>query len=90
MKKYKCYSVRVQNMVRISDAAYKVICFDGSSDIIPVSQVFGQDYSVTKSDAYWITAWILERKDIQYSTKKQAWFDEEGNRLYSTREKKDN
>ena len=90
MKKFKCYSVRVQNIFRISDYAYKVICFDGSSDIIPISQVFGQDYSVTKSDAYWITAWILEKKNIQYSTKKKAWFDEKGNQLSSTREKKDN
>lgn len=79
--KTKCYSVRLESLVRISDKAYKATCFDGSSDIIPASQVFGEDLDVQKSDAYWISAWILERKSLQYSTKKNAWFDEKGNRL---------
>jgi hypothetical protein len=26
------------------------------------SQLFKQDYSVSKSDAYWISKWILEQK----------------------------
>ena len=34
-----------------------------------------------KSDAYWISAWILEKKSIQYSSKKQAWFDENGHMM---------
>ena len=76
-----CYSVRLESLVRISDKAFKATAFDGSSDIIPSSQVFGMDYEVQKSDAYWISAWILEKKSIQYSSKKQAWFDENGNRL---------
>ena len=73
-----CYSVRLESLTRISDKAYKATAFDGSSDIIPASQVFGQDWDVQKSDAYWISAWILEKKSIQYSAKKQAWFDESG------------
>lgn len=76
-----CYSVRLESLVRISDKAFKATAFDGSSDIIPASQVFGMDYEVQKSDAYWISAWILERKSIQYSSKKQAWFDENGRQL---------
>ena len=76
-----CYSVRLESLVRISDKAFKATAFDGSSDIIPASQVFGQDYEVQKSDAWWISAWILEKKSIQYSTKKQAWFDENGHQL---------
>lgn len=79
----KCYSVRLQSLSRISAKAYKAKSFDGSEDIIPASQVFGKDYDVTKSDAYWISAWILEKKNIQYSTKKEAWFDEHGNMLPS-------
>ena len=71
-----CYSVRLESLTRISDKAYKAVAFDGSSDVIPASQVFGQDWDVQKSDAYWISAWILEKKSIQYSAKKQAWFDE--------------
>ena len=77
--KTKCYSVRLQSLVSISDRAYKAISFDGSTAIVPKSQVFGPDLDVLKSDAYWISAWILERKDLQYSNKKVAWFDEQGN-----------
>ena len=72
-----CYSVRLESLVRISDKAFKATAFDGSSDIIPASQVFGRDYDVMKSDAYWISAWILGK----YSGKKQAWFDENGHQL---------
>ena len=76
-----CYSVRLESLVRISDKAFKATAFDGSTDIIPASQVMGRDYDVQKSDAWWISAWILEKKNIQYSGKKQAWFDENGHQL---------
>ena len=76
-----CYSVRLDSLTRISDKAYKAVAFDGSSDVIPASQVFGQDWDVQKSDAYWISAWILSKKSIQYSAKKQAWFDDNGKML---------
>lgn len=79
--KTKCFSVRLQSLVSISDKAYKATSFDGSSDILPKSCVFGQDYEVIKSDAYWIASWILEKKQLQYSTKKEAWFDENGRML---------
>lgn len=77
----KCYSVRVESMRKISEKAYVVRSFDGSEDIIPASQVFGQDYDVAKCEAYWIAAWILPHKSIQWSAKKEAWFDENGNML---------
>ena len=79
--KTKCYSVRLKSLDLISDKAYKAVAFDGSSDIIPASQVFCPDLEVGKSDAWWISAWILEKKSIQYSTKKSAWFDKDGTRL---------
>ena len=78
-----CYSVRLESLTRISDKAYKAVAFDGSSDVIPASQVFGTDFEVQKCDAYWISAWILSKKNLQYSSKKQAWFDENGNRLHT-------
>lgn len=77
----KCYSVRVESMRKISEKAYVVRSFDGSEDIIPASQVFGQDNEVQKCEAYWIAAWILPKKNIQWSEKKAAWFDEKGTRL---------
>ena len=76
-----CVSVRLKSLNRISDKAFKATAFDGSHDIIPASQIFGTDFDVQKSCAYWISAWILKNKNIQYSTKKSAWFDENGNML---------
>ena len=70
-----CYSVRLSSLTVISDKCYKATAFDGSEALIPKSQVFGQDYSVTKSEAYWISEWILKQKSLQYSGKKEAWFD---------------
>jgi hypothetical protein len=75
MKKVKCYSVRLESLRSISEKCYKATSFDGSEDLIPKSQVFGRDYDVQKSDAYFISAWILEQKNIQYSTKKERWFN---------------
>lgn len=73
--KILCYSVRLSSLTEISDKCYKVTAFDGSEALIPKSQVFGQDYSVQKTDAYWISEWILKQKSLQYSTKKQSFFD---------------
>jgi hypothetical protein len=70
-----CYSVRLSSLTSISYKAVIAIAFDGSEAIIPKSQVFGQDYSVTKSEAYWISEWILKQKSLQYSCKKEACFD---------------
>ncbi|WP_444671276.1 hypothetical protein [Flavobacterium columnare] len=70
-----CYSVRLSSLTSISEKAYKASAYDGSEAILPKSQVFGQDYSVSKSEAYWISEWILKQKDLQYSGKKEAWFD---------------
>lgn len=77
MSKIKCYSVRLDSMVQISPLAYKARDFGGVEDVIPASMVFGRDYEVLKSDAYWISAWILSKKNICYSGKKEAWFDSE-------------
>jgi hypothetical protein len=73
--KTKCYSVRLESLRRISDKCFAARSFDGREALIPASQVFGPDHEVLKSEAWWISAWILERKDIQYSTKKVAYFD---------------
>lgn len=70
-----CYSVRLSSLAAISDKCYLATAFDGSEALIPKSQVYGQDHSVQKSDAHWISAWILEQKSLQYSAKKQATFD---------------
>ena len=73
--KVLCYSVRLSSLTRISEKCMCATAFDGSEALIPTSQIFGQDYSVSKGEAYWISSWILEKKDLQYSAKKEAWFD---------------
>lgn len=73
--KVKCYSVRLKSLTEISDKAFKAEAFDGGIDIIPKSQVYGPDFDVLKSEAWWITEWILEKKSITFSRKKEAWFD---------------
>jgi hypothetical protein len=77
MSKVKCFSVRLESLISISEKAYKATAFDGTTAIIPKSQVFGQDYDVQKSDAYWISSWILGQKELQYSSKKESWFEKE-------------
>lgn len=77
----KCYSVRLKSMVSISPKCYKAVAFDGSEALIPTSQYFGKDYNVNKSEAYWISAWILGKKELQYSGKKEAYFNENGKQL---------
>lgn len=73
----RCFSVRLKSLTQISDKCYKAEDWQGNEDLIPSSQVFGQDYEVRKSEAYWISAWILEKKEIEYSTKKTAWLKDE-------------
>lgn len=71
----KCYSVCLKSLESISDKAFKVVSYDGSIDVIPKSQVYGEDIDVLKSDSYWISAWILSKKNVTYSKKKEAYFD---------------
>lgn len=75
--KTKCYSVRLESLISISDKAFKAIAFDGSEAIIPKSMVLGHDYEVEKSNAYWIAAFILEKDEcrLQYSSKKVKWLN---------------
>lgn len=75
--KVKCYSVRLESLISISEKAFKAVAFDGSEAIIPKSQVIGVDLEVQKSDAYWIAAFILDKADckLQFSRKKVKWFN---------------
>jgi len=57
------------------------VAFDGSEALIPASQYYGQDYDVQKSEAHWISAWILEKKELQYSSKKWTNFSKDGRNI---------
>lgn len=74
----------MKSLVRISDKACIAEAYDGSKDIMPISQIYGYDSDVRKSDAFWISEWILSKKSIQYSHKKQAWFDKDKRIMLAT------
>lgn len=76
----KCISVRLESFILITPKCYKAVAFDGSEALIPKSQYFGQDYDVTKSEAYWITEWILERVNLQHGSKSTI-FTKEGKNI---------
>ncbi len=81
----KCYSVRLESLTPSkSSKAYLAKSYNGLEDWIPSQFIFGRDYDVSKSEAWWIAAWILERKNIQYSTKKEAWFNSETGKMLPT------
>lgn len=84
MMKIRCVSVRLKDLRRISPKAFIAEAFDGSSAVIPASQVFGPDFGVEKSDAWWISEWILRQKRIQWTPKKVAWFDSESGKQLPT------
>ena len=77
MKKIKVVSVRLKTLTEISPKCYKATDWQGNSTLIPKSQVFGQDYDVQKSDAYWISEWFARKEDfdLMISLKKQAWYN---------------
>ena len=76
-----CYSVKLESMTPISPKCYKAVAYDGSEALIPASQYFGEDYDKLKSNAHWISDWILSKKDLQYSSKKEAWFDRDTGKM---------
>lgn len=77
MKKTKCYSVRLKNLTQISKKCWKAEDWQGNTYLIPDSQFFGPDYDVSKSDAYWIASWIIDKEDckLMVSTKKIGWYN---------------
>ena len=74
--KIKCFQIKLRSLKDISSKCFLATAFDGSEAFIPKSQYFGCDGS-----GHWISAWILERKDLQYSTKKSAMFDRDTGRM---------
>lgn len=82
MSKILCYSVKLRDLVSISEKAYLAISYNGAENILPKSQVRGRDYTPKKSTAYWISAWILEKKNVQFSSKKKAWLDSESGKVF--------
>lgn len=69
--KTKCYSVRLKSLIRISDKAYKAESFDGSTDIIPASQIFGIDSDVKKAMLIGLVHGFSKRKIFNIQIKKR-------------------
>jgi hypothetical protein len=61
----KCYKVKLKDLSSISEKAYKATAYDGSSCILPKSQVIRP----IDNDAWYISTWIMDQKEIQHSKK---------------------
>lgn len=82
MKKTKVISVRLKSLVSISEKCLRATSFDGQSCLVPKSVVFGQDYSVQKSDAFWIAEWFILKPDTSIQAgKKTGWYNPETGRV---------
>ena len=64
------YKVKYSDLRDISDKAVVVRCFDGSSDVLPKSQI--RDCLV--EDAILVPCWLAEQKTIQFAAKK-IWLE---------------
>ena len=81
----KYYSVKLKRFdLTASGKAYKAEDFNGNECFIPFSQVSGIDYSESTL-SYWISEWILEKKNITYSKKKCSFECKDGTLCNSNR-----
>lgn len=81
----KCYKVRLKRLTSISDKAYLAEDFNGNKDVLPKSQVYCPDLAAGEDEeVWWISAWILEKKSLNYSTKGAKFYDTKSHRLTST------
>ncbi|MFA6831310.1 MAG: hypothetical protein WCR36_03440 [Bacteroidaceae bacterium] len=71
-----CYSVVFKELYSISPKACKAVCFDGSSDILPISTIYGPDISRPSKNAWWVADWILRKKNLTYSQKIECFFQD--------------
>lgn len=58
----------------ISEKAILVICFDGSQDVLPKSQV---RIDPVRGDRLYVPSWLASRKNLQFSGK-IYWLNEDG------------
>lgn len=80
-----CFKVRYEGLKRLSDKAVLIYSHNGASDIIPVSQIYWDDVD---SGIMYVSAWILEKKSIQYTKKGALWFTAYGCAVSATPEYK--
>lgn len=70
MKSVRCYLVKVKELISISDKAYKAVGHDGSTAILPKSQVIMPGNC---ENEWWVSCWIMDEKELQHSKKIIAW-----------------
>ena len=61
---------KYSQLEKISEKAVKVTCFDGSSDILPVSQIV-DDWA---TESLLVPCWLADKKNLQFANKK-IWRD---------------
>lgn len=65
------FKVKCRDMRKISEHAIAVECFDGSKDVLPISQIRVNPIH----DYILVPCWLAAKKDLQHSTQK-VWCDE--------------
>lgn len=70
----KCYLVKLQCFEPITPKCYKAVDFSGNEALIPASQVCGIMQGKAGANVY-ISAWILERKNLVYSDKNPVYVE---------------
>ncbi len=65
---YRCKYAELRD---ISDKAVVVRCFDGSSDVLPKSQIRHD----LLADDILVPAWLAEKKNLQFGSKK-VWLED--------------
>lgn len=84
-KMIKCFCIKAKSIVDISAKCLKVSDYNGNEELIPKSQVYG--FSDGNSQCIWIAAWLVEKRTLTYSAKKEGWFDANGNNYSAITEK---
>lgn len=70
MKKTKTYQVKIKSITPCG-GAFLIEDYNGNNDYFPKSTVFESN----NENMVYISAWILEKKEITYSYNKIFWYD---------------
>ena len=67
-------SVKVKEAKKVTEKAWLLRMWDGREDIVPASQIEGWD----GENSLWVSEWILEKKNLQWSSKRKAFKSKDG------------
>jgi hypothetical protein len=75
MKKTKCFSIKLKSIKEYSNQSFLITLWSGQQVFIPKSHVFGNDHEENKSEAHWISEWILNKKQVPIPDRRAGWYN---------------